>query len=88
MAVIPSSQLALARARKSMEQALITSNWDSVCELDKALSEALQLAVEDSHRDSRSLLKELAQILPIYRRLVEQCGQRQMAASDDTYLNF
>ena len=70
MAVIPHSQLRLARMRRSLEQALSAQDWDQIQAFDQALIEALESASEDDARHSVSLAAELGAIVKLYQDIV------------------
>ncbi|AFU97678.1 hypothetical protein [Simiduia agarivorans] len=70
MAVIPHSQMRLARMRRSLAQALSTQDWDQIKAFDLELMDALDAASEDEQRDSTSLLAELNAIVCLYKDIV------------------
>lgn len=66
MNVIPTSHMALVRARKQMEQAFDHSDWAKMKEWDSLLSHQLNLAFDDDNRDHKLLVGELERILGLY----------------------
>lgn len=66
MNVIPTTHLALVRARKQMEAAFLRSDWDAVKEWDGRLSHQLNNAFDDDRRDHSLLVGELEKILGLY----------------------
>ncbi len=70
MALVPHSQLRLARVRKSLESALAAQDWKNLRDLDLALMEALDDASDDPNRDPATLLSELTAIVDLYKDLV------------------
>lgn len=66
MNVIPTTHMALVRARKQMEAAFMRSDWDAVKHWDGLLSNQLNEAFDDDHRDHSLLVGELEKILGLY----------------------
>ena len=66
MNVIPTSHMALVRARKSMERAFNANDWVGVKEWDTILSQQLNQAFDDDYRDHALLVGELEKILSLY----------------------
>lgn len=66
MNVIPTSHMALVRARKNMEEAFVRSDWNAVKEWDALLSHQLNQAFDDDRRDHSLLVGELEKILGLY----------------------
>lgn len=66
MNVVPTSHLALVRARKKMEQAFECHDWEAVREWDTLVSHQLNQAFDDEHRDHSLLVGELEKILALY----------------------
>lgn len=66
MNVIPTSHIALVRARKQMEQAFQRNDWATVKEWDTLLSHQLNQAFDDDNRDHALLVGELEKILGLY----------------------
>lgn len=69
MNVIPTSHMALVRARKQMEQAFSRNDWEAVKEWDTLLSHQLNQAFDDGNRDHGLLVGELEKILGLYSSL-------------------
>jgi hypothetical protein len=72
MNVIPISHLALVRARKNMEKAFDSGDWDAVRKWDSVISQELNEAFDDSRRDHALLASELEKILGLYS-LMTRC---------------
>ncbi|WP_045860436.1 hypothetical protein [Teredinibacter purpureus] len=76
MSVISVSHLALVRARKALEQAYDTKNWDDVRELDSLLGECLNQAFDDDQRDTSALVSELERVLKLYAAIVSSLPEQ------------
>lgn len=80
MNVVPTSHMALVRARKQMEQAFQRNEWSAVREWDTLLSYQLNQAFDDENRDHALLAGELEKILGLYssmtRTLPEATAQQ------------
>ncbi|WP_075185546.1 hypothetical protein [Teredinibacter haidensis] len=78
MSVISASHLTLVRARKALEHAYKHKQWDEIRKWDSQLGDCLNLAFEDAHRDTPSLVAELERVLQLYANIVsalpEQAG--------------
>lgn len=72
MNVIPTSHMALVRARKKMEKAFELDDWIAVKEWDTLLSEQLNRAFDDAHRDHALLVGELEKILGLYSSMTQR----------------
>jgi hypothetical protein len=70
MALVPHTQLRLARIRKALEAALAAQDWQNLRALDLSLMAALDDASEDPSRDPSTLLAELTAIVNLYKDLV------------------
>lgn len=70
MAVIPYSQLRLARMRKALSNALEAQDWAQIKAFDLELMDALEKASSDEQRHSISLLGELDAIVSLYQDIV------------------
>lgn len=66
MNIIPTSHMALVRARKKMESAFDLNDWAAVKEWDTLLSHQLNQAFDDVDRDHALLVGELEKILGLY----------------------
>ena len=72
MNVIPTSHMALVRARKKMEKAFEQDDWAAVKEWDVLVSEQLNQAFDDAHRDHGLLVGELEKILGLYSSMTQR----------------
>lgn len=78
MSVVTVSQAKLVRLRQTMNQLLRKQDWQAILELESELMALVDEAIKDSHRDPAELLKELGQVLGLYRSLSEQCHYFQV----------
>ena len=70
MSVVTVSHAQLARARRDLERAYHSSDWDGVRRCDRQLGHHLNLAFADEHRDTRALVDELEKVLSLYADMV------------------
>ncbi len=70
MSVIPASFTSLVRARRSLQKAHQSEDWDAVRELDVLLGESLNRAFDDSDRNTSALIEELEKVLHLYANIV------------------
>lgn len=73
MAVVPYTHMQLSRVRRDLQAALQRADWVAVAALDQSLTQALDQAASDKGRDVTALLRELAAILDLYKRLTKGC---------------
>ena len=73
MSVIPKSQLALMRKRRQLKALVESGQWEKVIEVEADLFVEIDSAVNDSNRSPQELLKELGQVISLYRELSDLC---------------
>lgn len=77
--IIPTSHMALVRARRNMEKSFQQNDWSAIKDWDLFLSTQLNQAFDDPKRDHNLLAKELSTILALYsdltRAMPEQIDQ-------------
>lgn len=82
MQVIPQSHFKLARAKKSLEKAYASGDWDALREWDSEMAACLSLVFEDEQRDTKALIAELESVLAMYgeilKDLPEETRQRTL----------
>lgn len=66
MNIVPTSHMALVRARKNMQSAFESQDWVAVKEWDARVSHQLNQAFDDDLRDHKRLVGELEKILALY----------------------
>ncbi len=69
MNIIPTTHMALVRARRDMEKAFRDSDWSAIKEWDHFLTAQLNQAFDDPNRDHSLLARELNTILSLYSDL-------------------
>lgn len=79
MAIIPHTQMVLGRERKQLNTALATGDWSAVKRGDTRLMAALSRATDDPGKDMSALLKELREVVGLYRDILNQCDHRVQA---------
>lgn len=73
MSVIPRSQLSLMRKRRELKQLMDAGEWQRILQLESDLFAEIDMAVQDSNRSPQDLLKELGQVIRLYRELSDAC---------------
>ena len=85
MPVICSSLVNVIRARKAMQAAFESGDWEAVRVHDEQVGQLLDLAFSDELRDNRALVGELEKVLALYADVVaylpESAAQRWLKAS-------
>lgn len=71
MTIIPSTHLALVRARRQMEVSYNEGDWHAVKDWDQFISALLNQAFDDPDRNHNMLAKELEKILNLYGVMVK-----------------
>lgn len=73
MVIIPHTQMVLGRERKQLNSALASGDWKAVKEGDSRLMAALSRATDDPAKDMSALLKELREVVGLYRDILNRC---------------
>lgn len=76
MPVIPSSYLNLVRARRELESAFYSQDWEQVKHWDATMGECLGCAFDDEHRNTGQLIQELERILGLYAQIVSSLPEQ------------
>ncbi|MFT7559289.1 MAG: hypothetical protein ACI93R_001194 [Flavobacteriales bacterium] len=71
MSLISPSHVSLVRARRAMEKAFSSEQWDQLKALDRELGASLDMAFTDEERDTKTLVSELEKVLSIYASIVD-----------------
>lgn len=79
MVIIPHTQMRLGRERKQLSGALASGNWSAVKQGDARLIEALSHATDDPGKDLSALLKELREVVGLYRDILSECDRHMSA---------
>lgn len=79
MAIIPHTQMVLGRERKQLSGALATGDWSAVKQGDARLMAALSQATDDPGKDMSALLRELREVVGLYRDILDECDRRAKA---------
>ena len=77
MSVTNATQFALIRARRELEKAHDTKNWQAVKDWDQRLGDFLNQAFEDDARDTKALIDELEKVLKTYTRVVSSLAEKE-----------
>lgn len=72
MSIVSVSLFSLKRARKALENAYRTGDWQEVRRWDTEIAHTLNDAFDDSARDTKALISELQVILRVYASIVEE----------------
>jgi len=70
MSVVSRSHFELVRARRGLEKAFESGDWDALKDWDYQLGENLNRAFADDSRDSFELVEEMERVLQTYARLI------------------
>ncbi len=81
MSVIPCSQVELMRIRREVNDALQNRDWYRVKDADLSLGLRLHKAATDPQRNPTALLREVQEIVHLYRQLVDACRGEVAALS-------
>jgi len=73
MAIIPESQLVLMRKQREFKQLLAARDFAGLIVLEKELITLLDIAISDTSRSPKDLLKQLGQLTSLYRELSSVC---------------
>jgi isocitrate/isopropylmalate dehydrogenase len=73
MTIIPHTQMVLGRERKQLGGALANRDWAAVKQGDADLMAALSQATDDPNKDMATLLRELREVVALYRDIINQC---------------
>jgi hypothetical protein len=74
MAVISFSEATLRKKRQAMQDALRRRDWRLIGDIDLSVNELLQEISVESHCDAFSLLKEVRQVVALYRSILDVCA--------------
>lgn len=81
MTLIPNSQMVLGREKKQLAEALSDRDWHAVKLGDLRMMEAVSDAADDPSKDMATLLKELREVVGLYRDILAQCDINVSALS-------
>lgn len=70
MSVISSHHFMLVRSRRELERAFSERDWEKIRQWDSELGRSLNLAFDDSERNTQALVDELEKILQTYAEVL------------------
>lgn len=85
MTLIPNTQMILGREKKHLADALSNRDWNAVKQGDARIMAAVSGAADDPSKDMATLLKELREVVGLYRDILAQCDHSVQALTTRLY---
>ncbi|WP_439134326.1 hypothetical protein [Pseudomaricurvus sp.] len=84
MTLIPNTQMVMGREKRQLAEALSGRDWHAVKQGDARMMDAVSQAADDPSKDMATLLKELREVVGLYRDILAQCDISVQALAADT----